>query len=48
MVRMYDAATKARMFKSMADRVSACGIKRQDIFVAVTENGLDEWSAGTA
>jgi hypothetical protein len=47
MVRMYDSPTKARMFKAIADRVAACGIARQDIFVAVTENALDEWSAGT-
>ena len=47
MVRMYDAATKGRMFKAIADRVTACGIARQDIFVAVTENALEEWSAGT-
>jgi hypothetical protein len=47
MVRMYGVAEKRRMFKAIADRVEASGIKRQDIFVAVTENGLEEWNAGT-
>lgn len=47
MVRMYDVPTKQRMFKAIADRVEACGVKRQDIFVAVTENAVEEWNAGT-
>ena len=48
MCRGYDSATKGRMYTAIAEDVSACGVNRQDIFVAVTENSPDDWCAGMA
>ena len=46
MVRMYDAATKARMYAAVARRLEAEGVRPDDVFIAVTENGLEDWYPG--
>ncbi len=46
MVRMYDAETKARMFECVAHRLEAEGVRPDDVFIAVTENGLEDWYPG--
>ncbi|HEX5332841.1 MAG TPA: tautomerase family protein [Cellulomonas sp.] len=46
MVRMYDAATKARMYEAVARRLEAEGVRPDDVFIAVTENGLEDWYPG--
>lgn len=46
MVRMYDAETKARMFRAVAARLEAEGVRPDDVFIAVTENGLEDWYPG--
>ncbi len=46
MVRMYDAETKARMFQAVATRLEAEGVRPDDVFIAVTENGLEDWYPG--
>ncbi len=46
MVRMYDAETKARMFQAVAARLEAEGVRPDDVFIAVTENGLEDWYPG--
>lgn len=46
MVRMYDAATKARMFEAVARRLEAEGVRPDDVFIAVTENTLEDWYPG--
>ena len=46
MVRMYDAETKARMFEAVAGRLEAEGVRPDDVFIAVTENTLDDWYPG--
>ncbi|PVU84346.1 tautomerase family protein (plasmid) [Cellulomonas sp. WB94] len=46
MVRMYDAETKARMYEAVARRLEAEGVKPDDVFIAVTENGLEDWYPG--
>jgi len=48
MTPMYDDDAKARMYTAVADDVSACGIRREDIFIAITENRSADWMAGTA
>jgi len=48
MTRGYDDATKAAMYTAVAENLSACGVRRDDIFIAVTENGGGDWLAGTA
>ena len=46
MVRMYDAATKERMYDAVARRLEALGVRPSDVFIAVTENGLEDWYPG--
>lgn len=46
MVQMYDAATKARMFESVARRLEAEGVRPDDVFIAVSENTLQDWYPG--
>ncbi len=46
MVRMYDAATKAAMFEAVARRLEAEGVRPDDVFIAVTENTLEDWYPG--
>lgn len=46
MVRMYDAETKARMFHAVAARLEAEGVRPDDVFIAVTENALEDWYPG--
>jgi phenylpyruvate tautomerase PptA (4-oxalocrotonate tautomerase family) len=46
MVQMYDRPTKATMFTAVADALVAAGVRRDDIFVTVTENAAGDWYAG--
>ena len=46
MVRMYDTATKSRMYEAVARRLEAEGVRPDDVFVAVTENTLEDWYPG--
>jgi phenylpyruvate tautomerase PptA (4-oxalocrotonate tautomerase family) len=46
MVRMYDAATKARMFDAVARRLEALGVRPDDVFIAVNEVTLEDWYPG--
>lgn len=46
MVRMYDTATKERMYDAVARRLEALGVRPSDVFIAVTENGLEDWYPG--
>jgi len=46
MVRMYDTATKHRMYEAVARRLEAEGVRPDDVFIAVTENTLEDWYPG--
>ena len=46
MVRMYDAETKVRMYEAVARRLEALGVRPDDVFIAVTENTLEDWYPG--
>jgi hypothetical protein len=46
MVRMYDTATKQRMYEAVARRLEAEGVRPDDVFIAVTENTLEDWYPG--
>ncbi|NRG41149.1 tautomerase family protein [Rathayibacter sp. VKM Ac-2804] len=46
MVRMYDKETKAAMFEAVARRLEAEGVRPDDVFIAITENTLDDWYPG--
>jgi hypothetical protein len=46
MVRMYDDETKARAFAAVARRLEAEGVRPDDVFLAITENTLQDWYPG--
>jgi len=46
MVHHYTVELKREMFRCIVTRLSAIGIRREDIFVGVTENGYEDWYAG--
>ncbi|HEX7490666.1 MAG TPA: tautomerase family protein [Candidatus Limnocylindrales bacterium] len=46
MVRMYDVATKSRMYGAVARRLEAEGVRPDDVFIAVNENTLEDWYPG--
>ena len=46
MVKMYDAETKRAMFDAVARRLEALGVRPDDVFIAITENTLDDWYPG--
>lgn len=46
MVKMYDADTKRAMFDAVARNLEALGVRPDDVFIAITENTLDDWYPG--
>jgi phenylpyruvate tautomerase PptA (4-oxalocrotonate tautomerase family) len=46
MVRMYDKETKSAMFEAVARRLEAEGVRPDDVFIAITENTLEDWYPG--
>ena len=46
MVRGYSPEEKRRMFEAVADRVEAAGVRPEDVFIRVIENGGDDWWTG--
>jgi len=46
MVKMYDAGTKRAMFDAVARNLEALGVRPDDVFIAITENTLDDWYPG--
>ena len=46
MVAMYDDATKARAVEAVASRLEAQGVRPDDVFIAITENSLQDWYPG--
>lgn len=46
MVRMYDAEQKAAMYAAVARHLEEEGVRPDDVFIAVTENGLEDWYPG--
>ena len=47
MVHMYSVDTKRKLFRAIVTRLEALGIRREDILIAVAENGFEDWYAGT-
>jgi phenylpyruvate tautomerase PptA (4-oxalocrotonate tautomerase family) len=48
MVRGYSTETKKATFAAIAEELEAVGVRPDDVFVAVTENGPEDWYAGRA
>ena len=46
MVKMYDAETKAKMFEAVASRLETLDVRPDDVFIAITENTLQDWYPG--
>jgi|SRR5690242_4613790 len=46
MVHMYTVELKRELYRHIVTRLSAIGIRREDIQIAVTENGYEDWYAG--
>ncbi|SMH38364.1 Tautomerase enzyme [Rathayibacter oskolensis] len=46
MVRMYDQEAKSAMFEAVARRLEAEGVRPDDVFIAITENTLEDWYPG--
>ncbi|RYY58174.1 MAG: hypothetical protein EOO05_17225 [Chitinophagaceae bacterium] len=46
MVHKYSADIKRKFYKNVVLKLEALGIRRQDIQIAVTENGFEDWYAG--
>jgi phenylpyruvate tautomerase PptA (4-oxalocrotonate tautomerase family) len=46
MVHMYSVELKRELYRHIVTRLSAIGIRPEDIQIAVTENGYEDWYAG--
>ncbi|MGH3165068.1 MAG: tautomerase family protein, partial [Trebonia sp.] len=46
MVHMHSVELKRELYRHIVTRLSAIGIRREDIQIAVTENGYEDWYAG--
>ena len=46
MVHRYSVELKRRLYRAILTRLEAIGIRRQDVLIAVTENGFEDWCAG--
>jgi phenylpyruvate tautomerase PptA (4-oxalocrotonate tautomerase family) len=46
LVRGRSTDKKAALFAAIADRLAQAGVRREDVFVLLTENGRDDWSLG--
>ena len=46
MVHRYSVDLKRKLYRAIVTRLEAIGIRRQDILIAVAENGFEDWYAG--
>jgi hypothetical protein len=46
-VRMYDRGTKQTFFSAVVNRLEPLGIRPEDVLICLTENGVEDWYAGT-
>jgi phenylpyruvate tautomerase PptA (4-oxalocrotonate tautomerase family) len=46
MVRGYSTETKKATFAAIAQELEAAGVRPDDVFIAVTENGIEDWYPG--
>jgi len=47
-VRGYSTETKQKAFAAVAQELEAVGVRPDDVFLAVTENGPEDWYVGRA
>lgn len=46
MVHHYSVEKKRGLYRNMVGRLEKIGIRKDDILIAVTENGFEDWFAG--
>ncbi len=46
MVHRYPVALKRDLFRTLVTRLSKIGVRPEDIQIAITENGYEDWYAG--
>ncbi len=46
MVHQYPVDQKRNLYRAMVNRLVKLGIRREDIFIALYENGFEDWYAG--
>ena len=46
MVHRYSVEMKRRLYHAMVEKLTALGLRREDIHIAVAENGYEDWYAG--
>jgi hypothetical protein len=46
MVHKYSVVMKRSLYKHIVERLSALGIRPEDIQIAILENGFEDWYAG--
>jgi phenylpyruvate tautomerase PptA (4-oxalocrotonate tautomerase family) len=46
MVHRHPVDHKRKLYRAIVTRLEALGIRREDIQIAVTENGFEDWYAG--
>ena len=46
MVHRYSVEVKRKLYKTMVEKLVAIGLRKEDIHIAVTENGYEDWYAG--
>ena len=45
-VHMYPVTTKRAFFGSVVGKLARLGIRQEDVLIALTENGFEDWYAG--
>ncbi|MEO8906451.1 MAG: tautomerase family protein [Microbacteriaceae bacterium] len=45
-VHMYPVATKRAFFEAVVDKFASVDIRPEDVLIALTENGFEDWFAG--
>jgi hypothetical protein len=46
MVHMYPVGKKRALFEAIVRRLTALGLRQEDILISVVENGFEDWYAG--
>ena len=46
MVHKYDVTSKFRFYHGLAKRLEEIGIRHEDVFVSILENGFEDWYPG--
>jgi phenylpyruvate tautomerase PptA (4-oxalocrotonate tautomerase family) len=46
MVHRYSPEQKRKLYRAMVDKLTALGLRKADIHIALTENGFEDWYAG--